>query len=306
MIITISPPQNVQTINLGAQRPKLGGTINVTQFTNLNQFIGSGGAGSNPRNFFAAIDDFIVSDANTKLWTIDIKRNNLTGSAIQYMPPNIINIDLASNCLHIPLSDLSGFTKLKECDLSYNPNMGGGIPTLPDSIEILDVLACGLDGTISSLNNCVNLDRFRVTVNSPGLTGTIPSLSNCVALDNFQCHNNRLTGNIPDISNTALRLFDIDDNQLSGWEGGTIPSTIRRFKANNNNLSKVSVLSILESFYESFHQASINAPGATIRLDNQTVNNGISDSSDYLPNYNVTVGTAKSRLFGNGFTSILL
>ena len=88
------------------------------------------------------------------------------------MPINVENISIQSNLLDTPITDLSIFTQLQVIATSNNPNMGGNIPTLPSSINVVDFGRSGLTGDIPPLNAYTNLIRLWVYLN-PNLT--IPS-----------------------------------------------------------------------------------------------------------------------------------
>tara|TARA_B110000285_G_scaffold214820_1_gene260581 strand:+ start:2316 stop:3158 length:843 start_codon:yes stop_codon:yes gene_type:complete len=251
MIITLAPPQNITSIDLGVSSPKLGGVVNVTGFANLTTLIGDNND----------ITDFILSDANDQLTDIILDGNKLTGSGNQYMPPNVEVIQLSLNTLDEPLTDLSSFTQLRYIDCSFNFNMGGSPPLLPTSIIVCDLISSGMSGNIPSLNGLINLERFRLTYNS--LTGTIPSVSGSPLLTNFQLHNNQLTGDIPDFSNCInMFIFDIDGNQLTGYVGGAVATTIFRLNWQNNLLTASAVNTILSECVA----ANVSGPNRIINV----------------------------------------
>ena len=259
MIITLAPPQNITSINLGASSPKLGGVVNVTGFVNLTTLIGDGND----------ITDFILSDANDQLEYIDFNNNLLTGSGNQYMPPNVEVIKLLENALDEPLTDLSGFTQLRYIDCGFNLNMGGSIPSLPTSIVVCDLIMSGMSGNIPSLNGLTKLERYRVTYNS--LTGTIPIVSGSPLLNNFQVHDNQLTGNIPDFSNcTNMYIFDVDNNQLTGYVGGAVSTNIFRLNWQNNLLPASAVNTILSECVAS----GVSGPAPGVSGQNRIINVG--------------------------------
>ena len=163
MIITLTPPQNITSIDLGASSPKLGGVVNVTGFVNLISFKARQGAIGDD------LEGFIISEANNKLIYIDLVYNKLTGSANQYLPPNVETLIIQFNELNAPLSDLSSFTQLDTIATSGNVNMGGNIPTLPSNIRVIDFGGSGLTGVLPSLSAYTNLQRVWLYTN-PNLT----------------------------------------------------------------------------------------------------------------------------------------
>ena len=161
--ISITKPQNITSINLGASSPKLGGVVNVTGFVNLISFFARQGTTAND------LEGFIISEANDKLIYVDLVYNKLTGSANQYLPPNVETLLMQFNELNAPLSDLSSFTQLSTIATSGNVNMGGNIPTLPSNINVIDFGGSGLTGVLPSLSAYTNLQRVWLYTN-PNLT----------------------------------------------------------------------------------------------------------------------------------------
>ena len=166
MIISLTSPQNITSIDLGVSSPKLSGTVDVTSFINLTSFNAYASSTGND------LEGFVISEANDKLKIIRVLYNKLTGSIIQYMPINVKNILMQSNLLDTPITDLSIFTQLRIIATSNNPNMGGNIPTLPSNIIEVDFGNSGLTGDIPPLNAYTNLVKLWVYIN-PNLT--IPS-----------------------------------------------------------------------------------------------------------------------------------
>ena len=138
--------------------------IDVTSLVNLTVFWSRGGSVQNG----GGINSFVVSEANDKLKLVILIFNKLTGSANQYIPPNVENLLMQFNELNAPLSDLSSFTQLSAIATSTNPNMGGNIPTLPSNINVIDFGGCGITGVLPSLSAYTNLQRVWLYVN-PGI-----------------------------------------------------------------------------------------------------------------------------------------
>ena len=160
--IPVTSPQNISSIHLGTSTPKLSGTVDVTSFINLTSFFARQGTTAND------LEGFIISEANDKLIYVDLVYNKLTGSANQYLPPNVETLIMQFNELNAPLSDLSSFTQLSAIATSTNPNMGGNIPTLPSNINVIDFGGCGITGVLPSLSAYTNLQRVWLYVN-PGI-----------------------------------------------------------------------------------------------------------------------------------------
>jgi hypothetical protein len=159
MIITLAPPQNITSIDLGTSSPKLGGVIDVTSFINLVSFEAYEGTTGND------IDGFIISETNYNLELVRLLYNKLTGSANQYMPQNVVNFQIQENELDEPLSDLSSFTQLEVIATSNNPNMGGSIPSLPSGIKELDLGKSGITGDLPPLGTYTSMYKCWLYLN---------------------------------------------------------------------------------------------------------------------------------------------
>lgn len=208
MVINLTSPETIKSIDLGVSTSKLGGVVDITRFTDLENFISFTGVQGND------IENFILPNPNVKLKKVWLSYNKLTGSANQYMPQNVVDFRIQNNLLNAPLSNLLTFNKLEVMRLDKNLNMGGGIPTLPGSIKEFFADNCSLTGPIPNLNNNTNLVKFICFSNN--LTGQIPNLDLNIKLDKFICRSNNLTGSIPVINNPKLRFFYCHDNQLTG------------------------------------------------------------------------------------------
>jgi hypothetical protein len=75
-----------------------------------------------------------------------------------------------------------------------------------------------------------------------GWIGTIPSFAEHPSFYYLDVFNNLLTGSIPNLGALpAFQTFIANDNQLSGYTGGTLPTTLVTFNAANNLLTQAAV-----------------------------------------------------------------
>jgi hypothetical protein len=75
-----------------------------------------------------------------------------------------------------------------------------------------------------------------------GWVGTIPSFAEHPSFYYLDVFNNLLTGSIPNLGALpAFQTFIANDNQLSGYTGGTLPTTLVTFNAANNLLTQAAV-----------------------------------------------------------------
>jgi Leucine-rich repeat (LRR) protein len=89
----------------------------------------------------------------------------------------------------------------------------------------------------SSLSSCYNLKYFYCHQNS--LTGSIPDLSTCYSLEEFDCRDNKISGSISILSNSVnLRYFNCKNNRISGSLPNLDYNTaLNTFICNNNNFT---------------------------------------------------------------------
>lgn len=220
----------ITSIDLGVSTPRLGGTVDVSQFQNLT--------------FFRCINNDVsgVSSFGDKLGYINLANNKLVNF------PNINNLTLlstfnvANNLLGDQIPNLDNNTKLQDFNCELN-NLIGNIPNL-GNLPDLKGFVCfsnSLSGSIPSLSGLVNLEVFQCETQNGAtkLTGQIPSLGGLVKLQNFRCSENQITGSIPSLNGlSALAEFHCHTNQISG----AIPSlsgltNLFHFNCSTNQLS---------------------------------------------------------------------
>jgi hypothetical protein len=212
--------------------------------------------------------------------TIGLQYNSWTGSFpdlsqnTQLKNVLINNTSLTGNNL-----DLSMLTKLELLPIQFNL-LSGNFPILPTGANSkLKAIHFGSRGGSSSYTNstaplltdhpnCADFvySNNNVTGNIQPIppriknfwcdanfhTGSIPSLAG--KLWRFNCQNQRgatkLSGDIPNLANVLdLSRFWCDRNQLTGFAtGGSVPSNLGNFQANNNLLTSAAVNAILAAF----------------------------------------------------------
>jgi Leucine-rich repeat (LRR) protein len=224
---------SITQINCGTSSPRLGGTVDISAFPNLQQFRCN-------NNDITALSGYAQ---NSNLTIVEFFQNKVTGTI-----PNLSGLTnlqvfrCDTNQLTGPIPSLSALTNLVTF-YCYTNQLTGPIPSL-SGLTNLQNFHCGnqlgetkLTGTIPSLSGLTNLRDFFCQINQ--LTGTIPSLSGLTNLRDFFCHTNQLTGTIPSLSGlTNLREFRCYTNQLTG----PIPSlsgltNLREFRCDTNQLT---------------------------------------------------------------------
>ena len=256
----------VTGINCGSSSPKLGGTVNLSAFPNLTQFICQ-------NNDITSISGY---ENNANLQDIRLTNNKISGSLPSFTgTPNlrvaVYNNNLYSGTIPNYNSQLRNFQCANNNNLSgtipdltnnngwlnflvHDNNLTGPIPpSLSNQTNIL-VFSCyenPLTGSIPNIDSCTKLQRFLLA--SCNLTGPIPHLTNNVDLTECWFHNNLLTGSIPSLSaNTGLAKFLCQNqrgtSKLTGFAGGSVSNTLGDFQAQDNQLRASAVNSILASF----------------------------------------------------------
>ncbi|KAI3869564.1 hypothetical protein MKX03_012141 [Papaver bracteatum] len=135
---------------------------------------------------------------------VDLSRNNFTGG--------------------IPENLMSEALKIEYFNISYNPGLGGIIPShiwsLP-SLANFSASSCNISGDLPQPTPNFKCSSSISTVELSGnkLSGDLPeSIARCEALNILDLSHNKLSGSIPDQfgSSSSLALLNISFNQLSG------------------------------------------------------------------------------------------
>ena len=278
----------VTKIYCGTSSPRLGGTVDISAFPNLQEFRCNA-------NDITALSGYAQ---NSNLQVVEFFQNKVTGSIPSLSGLNNLqdfrcytnqltgpipslsgltrlrDFRCATNQLTGPIPSLSGLTNLRtfSCSNQTGLKLTGPIPSL-SGLNVLQEFYCHtnqLTGPIPSLSGLINLQEFYCFTNqltgpipslsgltnlrtfscyTNQLTGSIPSLSGLTNLRNFYCFTNQLTGPIPSLSGlTNLQVFQCYTNQLTGFDGGSVSNTLGSFQAQNNQLDQSSVNAILAAF----------------------------------------------------------
>ena len=285
--ITLRPqngPESITAIDCGTSNPKLGGTVDLSQFPNLTSF-------RCDNNHITGITG--VSGLNS-LTTLSFLGNRITGS-IPSLPPNLINFDCSNTTseprtITGPLPTLPASIQRFACQ---NHNISGSIPPLPTGLINFFGVINNLTGSIPDLSVCTQLVNFRCESNqlsgpipalptsiisfdcsaNLGITGTLPNLSACTQLTRFACPITSVSGDIPDLgSSTSLRYFYGGRTQLSGFAaGGTVTNKLGDVNINNAKLTTSAIDAILSAFVAAGRTAA-NAQSITPNFPNVTLN----------------------------------
>ena len=250
----------VTAINCGTSSPRLGGTVDISAFTNLN-------------SFRCVNNDITIFTGNTlcpQLTTLDLSENKLTSFPSLTNMPLLQELRLDYNTFTGSIPSLNSLTSLVTVRFNENTGITGNIPSLSllTNLESFYCIACNLTGAIPSLAANTALRDFRC--DSQGepykLTGSIPSLATNTQLRVFHAHNNNLSGSIPSLSGLDnLRDFRCFTNQLTG----SIPSlsgltNLKSFRCFTNQLTgsipSLSGLTNLRDFYCHANQLTGSIP----------------------------------------------
>jgi hypothetical protein len=251
LVLKNSP--TITEINCGTSSPKLSGSINISQFSNLTGF--------------TCINNDITNLSGvgncSSLKLLNIANNKLTGS-IPNLSSNILleTFICGDNKLTGPIpSYLPTISNLK-IFFCYSNLLTGNIPNFNSDIESVSIHNNQFTGPMPNLSTYSKLNLFHC-FQTFQLTGTIPNLPS--TMKDFRCQVNQLSGSIPNISNTVLIEFSCDNNQLTGFAGGSIPNTLNNFYANNNQLTSSTVNSLLSAFVAAGRTGSgvLNLGGTT-------------------------------------------
>lgn len=240
--ITIYPQYNsnkITSINCGTSSPRLGGTIDISSYTNLREFR----CNSNDITFFSGYNN------NNNLRILHFFNNKISGEipSLSAMT-SLVEILFHQNLFTGSIPSLNGMTNLATF-FCFGNQFTGNIPELNNLPNFVTFHGSSniLTGNIPSLSGAPNLGSLYVNGNE--LTGNIPSLSNNTKLIRFLCSDNNLTGVIPSLSGlNNLQEFRCEINQLTEFAGGSVSINLGNFIANNNLLSSSAVNGILAEF----------------------------------------------------------
>jgi hypothetical protein len=255
----------VTQINCGASSPRLGGTVDISAFPNLTQFIclnnditSISGYENNAnlqdiRLANNKISGSLPSFTGTPNLRVAVYNNNLYTGTIPAWNNVLANFQASQNQLTGPIPNFinNSWTTF----LVNQNNLTGGIPPALSNQNGMITFSChtnpSLGGSIPNINACGQLQRFLVAVCS--LSGSIPNLTNNINLTECWFHNNLLTGSIPSLSaNNQLTRFLCYNQQggskITGFAGGSVSNTLGDFQAQDNQLRVSAVNSILSAF----------------------------------------------------------
>lgn len=247
---------------------------------------------------------------------------------IVVMGDRVVAVDLPFNNLTgtFPADDISALTALASLDLSGNSALTGNIPaTLPESLVILDLSGCNLNGTIPA-GIGTNASLLVVNLSNNNLSGSLPAFDN-PALSELIVSDNSLGNPFPSISSPLTTLF-ISNNNFSGVIPATITdlSTLGELRINGNNFSgsiptSVSNLQNATNLDFSYNSLTGSIPGQfadipvlhTLRLNNNQLSGtlpaglaSLSSFSNLIVNDNQLTGPVPASYCTHEFDTLRL
>ena len=183
-IAPIDGNSSVTQIDLGNSSPKLGGTVDVSLFTNLEELTCDG--------------------------------NDITGITGFYDNPNMKRVLAASNKLTGFIPALTGMTSLQYFWVMVN-NFTGSFPNINglSQLGLINVGANNLTGTLPADLQSLGVPKlFRFNIYGNSFTGT---LSDCTGMNNLEyvlADNNNLTDFTGGVEPSLYRFF-INNNNLT-------------------------------------------------------------------------------------------
>jgi len=135
---------------------------------------------------------------------------------------------------------------------SYN-NIKTGLTLIPFSNKrnaIYYKIVCGI--STPALSGSVNITPYTNLTFFSNVNNNITSFTGSQGLTGLQevyLNNNLLTGNIPTLSaNSQLKRFECYNNQLSGFDGGSVSNILDIFRADSNQLTNTTINKLLSAF----------------------------------------------------------
>ena len=181
MILGLTNSSEITGINVGTSTPKLGGVIDVSDFTNLQEII---------------CDDNDLTEVkgyenNSNIKFLLIAQNNLTG----------------------PIPDLSVLPNLTKCYFMVN-QFTGPFPNV-NGLSDLSVINCGgnqLTGEIPDITTFGLTSLTRWNIYSNNFTGELTGFSGTPSLQWILCNNNNFTGFTGPLPSTISQIRAYNNN----------------------------------------------------------------------------------------------
>jgi len=214
-------PQTITSINCGSSSPRLGGTINLASFPNLESFTCT----SNDITSITGFNNLLG------LKTVTVNNNKITGA----------------------FPDLSNNTALTDFNCGDNL-ITGTLPSLASNVNLV-TFACNrqigggptsLGGQLPNLSLNTKLTSFNC--NNNRFSGSIPALPTSIRVFAFSL--NQFSGSIPNLDTYPnLEIFDCNNNDFTGFTtGATVTNKLGNFNASTNKLTTSAVNAILAAF----------------------------------------------------------
>jgi hypothetical protein len=262
MSISIDTPENVTKLKLSRiVEPRIGGTVNLSGFTNLKDINVQGNFISGidfdySNNQYEIINTFLnrvsgnIEDISNQssLTLYNVSSNDYTGE-VSSLPDNLQTYNVSSNDLTGQAPVVSNCTNLVYYYIARN-NFTGEFPNLNSNtnLKFVSISENKFTGQLNDLSNMTSLEEMDTTDNN--FTGEIPSFATSATnLKKVWVKKNDLTGSIPDITpNLNLSFLNCNQNNLTGWAGTSFTNNFINLYASDNDLSSDTVDAILAAF----------------------------------------------------------
>ena len=305
--INTTNPNNIYAINCGTSTPRLSGSVNITDFPNLNTFICKDND----------IESFTASNTIPSLAILTLSGNKLSGNFDANNIPNIAFLDISNNTLSA-IDSTSNLNSLVDLKARYSLYKNNFDTTKFPNLTSLDLYWNGLTAVpIFSVGNKIetlNLSRNPIVGDCD-----LSLVPNIKYIDIFNNNNVRLTNYGP---LTGLEVINARDTIITNLETLTNKPNIRiidfaastnnryasltgQFPVNLSHLTKLESLRINNTSLSSTEV--VNLSGCTLLKDIRIQNSALSGNHPILPSYagsltliNVQGGlTLKQRFTGN-------
>jgi len=284
--VSIDNPENITQLHITRNGgPKLKGTMQLTNFTNLSDFrvmhqgitaLDMDMSNKQYHKFRADHNEITGSlpdiSSQSIMHAFNVPNNSFTGDAPA--PPATNNFkfyDVSDNPLTNPSApDFSSSPQMRGIFL-HNSNFTGTCPNVDNCsfLEDLQLDRNSFTGGMPSIDNNTQLKWFDTASNN--LTGEIVSVSNNTNMLEMWCNQNDLSGSIPDLANnTSMHTFSCFSNKITGWAGNGLPASMKKLIVNNNNLTSQTVENLL---------GALEAAGATNGYVNVAANSAMTSAA---------------------------
>ena len=242
-----------------------------------------------------------VTCTNSRVTAINWSSRSLTGYINgTSLPSELVTLNLQSNDIVGTISNLFvNLQKIQTIILRYNLRLGGTVPTLPDSLRIVQLNQCAFVGTLPPFPvNAIEIDLGKNNVDGPipsplpvslvtlalphtNINGTLPILP--MSMDWLQVDKTFLKGAVPNLNNIRYCYLGYAGNYGQAFSGSVRINKPVEFMIQNNLITNVYILDTRQLTACFLDNNPLLGSPSISNLTSCTKNNLYSPSASLLP-----------------------